>query len=104
MTDSFPIDDGSEHPLGTQTSDGELRVQPQGDGTVGWVETALGQHQRWMRNAPDLYERYQQLLARPAVIGPALINSLDDARLVLSAMRQQLAALEQYLAKESVTD
>lgn len=57
------IDDGSDKPLGYQTDDGELEVR--GDlatGQIGYHETELGQHQRWLRQAPDLYELYQRLL------------------------------------------
>lgn len=61
-----PIDDGSRLPLGQQTPDGELEVRENGDGTRGFHETDLGQHQRWMRQAPDLYEKYHALLAERA--------------------------------------
>lgn len=56
------IDDGSDKPLGTTSPDGHLMVGLRADGTRGWVETELGQHDRWLRQAPDLYEKYVQLL------------------------------------------
>lgn len=59
MTD---IDDGSTKPLGHQTDDGELEVREQ-DGERMYHETDLGQHMRWMRQAPDLFEKYQALEA-----------------------------------------
>lgn len=53
------IDDGSDKPEGYVTEDGELSVS-----NGEYHETELGKHQRWMRQAPDLYEKYQELLMR----------------------------------------
>lgn len=64
MEDDTRVSDGSEHAEGYETPDGELRVQG-----GQFRETALGQHQRWMRQAPDLYELYQAALARIAELG-----------------------------------
>jgi hypothetical protein len=81
------IDDGSRHPEGYETPDGELRV-------VGgqFTETELGRHQRWMRQAPDLLEKYEALLSdfrasqpeeQPAAIdiikAKAAVTTLRDA-------------------------
>lgn len=57
-----PVDDGSDKPLGHVTDDGELEVRDNGDGTRGYHETALGQTQRWIRQAPDLYALYMALV------------------------------------------
>lgn len=53
------IDDGSNKPNGYVTEDGLLEVR---DGE--YHETLLGQHDRWMRQAPDLFEMYQAALSR----------------------------------------
>jgi hypothetical protein len=59
-------DDGGDKPLGYVTEDGCLEVRESVDLTGkpfrGYHETELGLHMRWMRQAPDLYERYQQLI------------------------------------------
>jgi hypothetical protein len=52
------IHDGSDQPIGHQTDDGELEVVDSPEGRH-YRETALGQHMRWLRQAPDLYEKYQ---------------------------------------------
>lgn len=51
-------DDGSDKPLGYTSADGHLEVRDNGDGTRSYHETDLGQHDRWMRQAPDLYKLY----------------------------------------------
>ena len=62
-----PIDDGSDKPLGHQTEDGELEVRENSDGSGPcYHETPLGQHQRWMRQAPDLYGLYHKALGELA--------------------------------------
>jgi hypothetical protein len=70
MSDVSDGSDGSDLPIGTISEDGELEVReyvnPTGVKEVGWCETELGQHQRWMRQAPDLYERYVALLKEPS--------------------------------------
>lgn len=57
-----PVDDGSNKPLGYTTPDGELQVRESIDQTGtpfrGFHETELGQHMRWMRGAPELFEKY----------------------------------------------
>lgn len=62
-----PIDDGSDKPLGYVTDDGvlEVRESVDRDGTVfrGYHETELGQHDRWLRQAPELFEKYMALLS-----------------------------------------
>lgn len=64
MSDT-PIDDGSDKPLGHQTDDGELEVREsvdaEGKTFHGYHETDLGQHMRWMRQAPELFERCKEL-------------------------------------------
>ena len=66
MSDT-PIDDGSDKPLGYVSDDGELEVRDfvDGEGIArrGYCETELGQHQRWMRGAPDLFEKHVNLQA-----------------------------------------
>ena len=64
---SNDIDDGSDKPLGYTTPDGHLEVRDNGDGTRNYHETELGQHDRWMRQAPDLYELYVKLLGGPTL-------------------------------------
>jgi hypothetical protein len=54
--------DGSDMPLGYTTEDGHLEVRELGDGKRGYAETELGQHDRWMRQCPDLYRLYVDLL------------------------------------------
>lgn len=62
------IDDGSDKPIGFTSPDGEFEVR-EIDGERCYHETDLGQHQRWMRQAPDLYEKYMTALAhRDALI------------------------------------
>lgn len=40
--------------------DGEMEIiQDERDGT--WHETSYGQHLRWLRQAPDLFEKYQEV-------------------------------------------
>lgn len=60
-----PIDDGSAKPLGYTTPDGYLQVRESVDKTGtpfrGYHETELGAHQRWMRSAPELFEKYVEL-------------------------------------------
>jgi hypothetical protein len=51
------MNDGADKPVGFTTDDGELEVR-ETDGEKCYHETALGQHQRWLRQAPDLYEKY----------------------------------------------
>lgn len=63
------VDDGSSYPVGHQTADGELEVRALPDGSRGFHETTLGQHQRWMRQAPDLFELYQDAIARIHALG-----------------------------------
>lgn len=62
------VNDGSHLPIGTFSDDGELQVRKLPDGSVGWSETELGQHQRWMRSAPELFALYmdniEKLIAR----------------------------------------
>lgn len=62
-----PIDDGSDKPTGFVSPDGELEVRDSVDLTGepfhGYHETELGQHQRWMRQAPDLFALYMNTLA-----------------------------------------
>jgi len=58
------LDDGSDKPIGYQTSDGELEVREDVRGERCYHETDLGQHQRWMRAAPDLFEKYIGALDR----------------------------------------
>lgn len=53
-----PADSGSDKPIGYTSPDGHLEVHALADGTRGYVETELGQHDRWMRQAPDLYALY----------------------------------------------
>lgn len=57
-----PVDDGNEKPLGHQSPDGELEVRQQPEGGKCYHETDLGQHQRWMRQAPDLFALYMALV------------------------------------------
>jgi len=59
----IPIEDGSDKPIGYQTPDGELEVRAQPEGGTCYYETDLGQHQRWMRQAPDLFEKHQNALS-----------------------------------------
>lgn len=51
---SDDIDDGTGRPDGYVTPDGHLEVR---DGH--YHETALGRHDRWLRQCPDLFEKYQ---------------------------------------------
>jgi hypothetical protein len=62
---SEDIDDGRDKPIGTVSEDGELEVR-EVNGERCWHETPLGQHQRWMRQAPDLYELYHKALGELA--------------------------------------
>lgn len=66
--DELRIDDGGEKPIGYVSPDGELEIRrfqdAEGIDRVGWHETELGQHQRWMRQAPDLFALYQDALER----------------------------------------
>lgn len=68
-------DDGSDKPLGYLSEDGELEVRESVDADGkpfhGYHETELGQHQRWMRQAPDLFELYQ------AAIKPSPIARME---------------------------
>ena len=61
----IPIDDGSDKPLGFLSPDGELEVRDyvdaSGQAGRGYCETALGQHNRWLRQAPELFEKYVEL-------------------------------------------
>lgn len=51
----IPIDDGSGKPEGMLSSDGHLVIKG-GE----WVETELGQVERWRNQAPDLYEAFMR--------------------------------------------
>lgn len=64
------IDDGSGKPEGHETPDGHLRVQ---DGE--YHETELGQHHRWMSQAPDLFEKYMALLGSR---GQSIVSQRDE--------------------------
>lgn len=65
MNDERP-DDGSGKPLGYTTPDGHLEVRESidknGQRFHGYHETELGQHDRWLRQAPDLYSLYVEQL------------------------------------------
>lgn len=62
------INDGSDKPLGYVSDDGQLEVRESvdRDGRTfrGYHETELGQHDRWLRQAPDLFEKYTELQAK----------------------------------------
>jgi hypothetical protein len=67
IDDEDDVDDGSDKPVGYTTPDGHLEVRQNEDGTRSYHETELGQHDRWMRQAPDLYALYvDSLVPRPA--------------------------------------
>lgn len=51
------VNDGSKYPEGTLSEDGHMVVRG-GE----WGETELGQHDRWLRQAPDLFGLYQAAL------------------------------------------
>ena len=77
---SDEIDDGATKPLGYQTENGELEVRV--DETTGqkcYHETELGQWQRWMRQAPDLYEKYQALVEQLSLLDAAAALAAPDA-------------------------
>lgn len=57
------INDGSDKPLGYTTEDGHLQVRQEADGSKIYAETEQGQHDRWLRLAPDLFTRYMELVA-----------------------------------------
>jgi len=58
-------DDGSDKPLGYTSPDGHLEVRADSEGKHYYHETELGQHDRWLRQAPELYELYVKLLGGP---------------------------------------
>lgn len=66
MTDD--IDDGSTKPLGHTSDDECLEVRQNARGEKEYVETELGQHDRWMLLAPDLFEKYMALVEEVAVL------------------------------------
>ena len=77
MFEDARTSDGSEHPLGYVTPDGELEVR-EVDGVRGFHETPLGQHQRWMKQAPDLYELYHKALEnRPHDVLPSQADRIS---------------------------
>lgn len=61
------VDDGSTKPIGYQTDDGELEVR-EVNGERMYYETELGQHQRWMRQAPDLFALYMAAVEELALL------------------------------------
>lgn len=94
------VNDGSEMPLGAQSEDGELEVREHPDGSRGWSETELGQHQRWMRSAPDLFEKYQASVERVRELEGVCLEwdarckkERDTANATLTHLQQQQAEL-----------
>lgn len=69
---------------------------------VDGVETPLGQHQRWMRQAPDLYAKYEAQLSGIAeardhlttiAVLSARANNASIKRRVLFYAKKALSAL-----------
>lgn len=61
-----PVDDGttidgSQYHIGYVTPDGHLEVRDRGDGAGIFHETEIGQYDRWLRQAPDLYGRLVEI-------------------------------------------
>lgn len=99
----IPVDDGSDKPLGSTSQDGELEVREQPEGGQCYYETDLGQHMRWMRQAPDLYDKYQMMLDAVTQIREMRKHACpscdlgDDERAERDGWNSALAAVEQLL-------
>lgn len=74
------------HNNGDPTRDGELEYRVGPDGERELTETPLGQHQRWMRQAPDLYELYMAALKERDEARAAVEDASDvvDARAAMA--------------------
>jgi hypothetical protein len=60
------------------------------DGVIGYHETELGQHDRWMRHAPDLFEKYTQSIEDLRLVRGAM--EADDERLRIAAEKVGVVA------------